>query len=166
MDIIRLLIANRGEVAVRIIRAAEELGIDTVAVYAEDDADTLHVRLAGRSVALRGTGPAAYLDQEAVVEAARNAECDAVHPGYGFLAESGAFAGVCQAAGLTWVGPDPGTLDLLGDKIRARDLAAGLGVPVLAATGRLTDPAQAEAFRASLPAGSSVMVKAVAGGGG
>ncbi|MBK0869742.1 ATP-grasp domain-containing protein [Saccharopolyspora sp. HNM0986] len=158
----RLLVANRGEVAVRVLRAADEAGLDTVAVHAADDADALHVRMAARSVPLPGSGPAGYLDAAAVLEAARRTGCDAVHPGYGFLAENADFARACLRAGLTWVGPAPETLELLGDKIRARRLAETLGIPVPSGC-----PAgEAERFRAGLPAGSAVLVKAVAGGGG
>ena len=162
MEIVRLLVANRGEVAVRVLRAADELGLDTVAVHTADDADALHVRMAGRAVALPGSGPAGYLDRTAVLDAARGTGCDAVHPGYGFLAENAGFARDCVEAGLTWVGPEPGTLDLLGDKTSARRLAQETGIPVLAAGGA----EDADEFRAGVPAGSAVMVKAVAGGGG
>jgi acetyl/propionyl-CoA carboxylase alpha subunit len=157
--LLRLLVANRGEVAVRILRAAGELDLEPVAVYAEDDAEALHVRLAEHAVPLPGSGPGAYLDGAALIAAARSAGCDAVHPGYGFLSENADFAQACLDAGLTWVGPDPETLALLGDKTRARALAEELGIPVLAGGG----VEQADAF---LAAGSAVMVKAVAGGGG
>ncbi|GAB2986000.1 carbamoyl-phosphate synthase large subunit [Amycolatopsis acidiphila] len=155
----RLLIANRGEVAVRVLRAAADLDLDAVAVYAEDDAEALHVRLAENAVRLPGTGPAGYLDGAALLAAARSSGCDAVHPGYGFLSENADFARACQEAGLTWVGPDPGTLELLGDKTRARALARELGIPVL-------DGGGVEGAEAFLAAGSAVMIKAVAGGGG
>ncbi|KOV83433.1 carboxyl transferase domain-containing protein [Nocardia sp. NRRL S-836] len=141
-----LLVANRGEVAVRVLRAAADLGIRTVAVYAEDDASSLHVTLADRAVALRG--PAPYLDVAQLLDAADG--CQAVHPGWGFLSENAAFARACQARGLAFVGPSPEVLELLGDKRRARELAASLGIPVLDAA----------------PGEFPVMVKAVAGGGG
>ncbi|CAM02431.1 pyruvate carboxylase [Saccharopolyspora erythraea NRRL 2338] len=166
MQIAGLLVANRAEVAVRVIRAAGELGVETVAVHAADDADALHVRMADRAVPLPGTGPAGYLDGAALVDAARSTGCDAVHPGYGFLAENAGFARACVEAGLTWVGPEPETLDVLGDKTRARELAARCGVPVLAGTSAISGPDEAEEFRAGLPGGSAVVVKAVAGGGG
>ena len=141
-----LLVANRGEVAVRVLRAAADLGIRTVAVYAEDDASSLHVTLADRAVALRGPSP--YLDFSQLLDAADG--CQAVHPGWGFLSENAAFARACTDRGLKFVGPSPSVLELLGDKQRARSLASALGIPVLDA-----------------PAGSfPVMVKAVAGGGG
>src|SRR5580698_9742426 len=101
----RLLIANRGEIAIRIARAAADLGIKTVAIYSEDDAQSLHVKLADESRPLGGSGPAAYLDIARVVAVAKAAECDAVHPGYGFLSEVAAFAKACADAGITFVGP-------------------------------------------------------------
>ena len=159
----KLLIANRGEIAVRIARTAAEMGIATAAVFSEDDAASLHVKRADAAVALKGAGPAAYLDIEGVIAAAQEAGCDGVHPGYGFLAENPAFARACAAAGLTFVGPDPETLDLFGDKARARALAQGCGVPVLAGT---EGPVTLDEARAFLAAHGPVMVKAVAGGGG
>ncbi|MGL4287865.1 MAG: biotin carboxylase N-terminal domain-containing protein, partial [Phreatobacter sp.] len=161
----KLLIANRGEVAVRIARAASELGIETVAVYAAEDAASLHVRRADAAVALPGAGAAAYLDSAAVVAAAVSAGCDAVHPGYGFLSENAGFARACAGAGLTFVGPRPETLDLFGDKGAARRLAREAGVPLAAGTEGATSLAEAEAFMAAL-GGRPAMVKAVAGGGG
>ncbi|NMH99759.1 biotin carboxylase N-terminal domain-containing protein, partial [Pseudonocardia acidicola] len=162
----RLLVANRGEIAVRILRAAAELGIATLAVYAADDADCLHVHKADAAVPLRGSGVAAYLDVEQLVEVARAHGSDAVHPGYGFLSENPAFARACAAAGVRFVGPRPELLDVFGDKTRARSLAAGAGVPVLAGTAGPVDLAGAQAFFASLGPDAAVMLKAVAGGGG
>jgi len=159
----KLLIANRGEIAVRIARTAAEMGLETVAVYSEDDAASLHTRKTDTAVGLKGSGPAAYLDIEQVVAAAKDAGADAVHPGYGFLSENAAFARACAAAGLTFVGPTPETLELFGDKGRARALAQQCGVPVLAGTDGPTTLKQAQAFFA---ANGPVMVKAVAGGGG
>jgi acetyl/propionyl-CoA carboxylase alpha subunit/acetyl-CoA carboxylase carboxyltransferase component len=158
-----LLIANRGEIAVRIARTAAEMGLATVAVFSEDDAASLHTRKTDRAVALKGSGPAAYLDIDQVVAAAKDAGADAVHPGYGFLSENAAFARACAAAGLTFVGPSPESLELFGDKGRARALAQQCGVPVLAGTDGPTTLEQARAFFA---ANGAVMVKAVAGGGG
>src|SRR5689334_16055433 len=120
----KVLIANRGEIAIRIAQAAAELGIATVAVYAEDDAQSLHVRRADDSHALRGTGPAAYLDIDQILLVAEATGCDAVHPGYGFLSENSVFARRCTQAGICFVGPDPETLDLFGDKAAARAFAA------------------------------------------
>src|ERR1700741_5069705 len=130
----KLLIANRGEIAVRIARTAAEMGLATVAVFSEDDAASLHTRKTDRAVALKGSGPAAYLGIDQVVAAAQAAGAGAVHPGYGFLSENAAFARACAAAGLTFVGPTPETLELFGDKGRARSLAQQCGVPVLAGT--------------------------------
>ncbi len=159
----KLLIANRGEIAVRIARTAAEMEIGSVAVFSEDDAASLHVKRADAAVALKGSGPAAYLDIDQVVAAAQAAGCEAVHPGYGFLSENAAFARACEAAGLRFVGPTPETLELFGDKARARGLAQGCGVPVLAGS---EGPATLEEAQAFLHAHGPVMVKAVAGGGG
>src|ERR1035441_5428692 len=116
----RLLIANRGEIALRLLRATADAGLESVAVHADDDADSLLVALAVRSEALGRAGPAAYLDIARLVDVARRTGCDAVHPGYGFLAENAAFASACAEAGLVFVGPTPGQLALLGAKTRAR----------------------------------------------
>jgi acetyl-CoA carboxylase carboxyltransferase component/biotin carboxylase len=157
-----LLVANRGEIAVRILRTAADLGLRTVAVHSADDADALHVRLADVAVPLDGEGPAPYLDVDRLVAIAREQGCDTVHPGYGFLSENAAFARACAEAGLTFVGPSPEVLELLGDKSQARALARRLDIPVLAGT-EAVDLDGARAFFASAGA---VMVKAVAGGGG
>ena len=161
----KLLIANRGEIAVRIARTAAEMGIATVAVYSEDDAASLHTRKADEAHALKGSGPAAYLDIAGMVAAAKAAGCDAVHPGYGFLSENAAFARACAEAGLIFVGPTPETLELFGDKARARALAQQCEVPVLPGTDGPTSLAQARAFFDG-PGHGAVMIKAVAGGGG
>jgi acetyl/propionyl-CoA carboxylase alpha subunit len=157
-----LLVANRGEIAVRVLRTAADLGLRTVAVHSADDADALHVRLADTAVGLDGVGPAPYLDIARLVRIALDHGCDLVHPGYGFLSENADFARACADAGLVFVGPSPEVLALLGDKSRARALAVELGVPVLAGTG----PVDAEAARAFFTEHGPVMVKAVAGGGG
>ncbi len=159
----KLFVANRGEIALRIERAAAQLGLPSVTVYAEDDAASLHVRGADEAVALRGSGARAYLDTEQILEAAVAAGCGVLHPGYGFLSENAEFARQCEAAGVRFAGPEPATLELLGDKVRARAQARRCDVPVLAGTD---DTDTAGAFLASLPAGAAVMVKAVGGGGG
>ncbi len=159
----KLLIANRGEIAVRVARTAAEMGVATVAVFSEDDAASLHTRAADEAIALQGSGPAAYLDIARVVQAAQHSGCDAVHPGYGFLSENAAFARACLEAGLTFVGPSPETLELFGDKARARALAQQCGVPVSPGTDGPTALQEARAF---LDEHGAVMVKAVAGGGG
>ncbi len=165
MALHKLLIANRGEVAIRIARAAAEAGLATVAVYSEDDARCLHAMRADEARALRGRGAAAYLDSEQLLAVARESGCDAVHPGYGFLSESAAFSRACAQAGLTFVGPSAELLALLGDKTQARALAQRCGVPVLPGTAGPTSLAQARAFFAQL-AGAPMVIKAVAGGGG
>ena len=166
MPVKRLLIANRGEIAIRIARTAADMAIHTVAIHPADDANSLHTRKTDSARTIPGTGVAAYLDIDAIVAAAKEEGCDAVHPGYGFLAENAAFARACQAAGLTFVGPEPETLDLFGDKARARVLAERCGVPVVAGTSGTTTLEEARAFLDSLGTGGAVMLKAIAGGGG
>ena len=165
MTIRRLLVANRGEIAIRIIRAARELGIQSVAIHSQDDAASLHVRRADEAVALDGVGARAYLDIEAVISAAEAARCDALHPGYGFLAESPQLARRCAEAGIAFVGPSVESLELFGDKARSRALAVEHGVPVLPGSPGPVGLAEAQAFFGSLKGGSMV-IKAVAGGGG
>ncbi len=162
----RVLIANRGEVAIRIARACAELGLEAVAVYAEDDRAALHVVKADRAVALPGRGVSAYLDAAALVAAAREAGCDAVHPGYGFLSENAAFARACIDAGLTFVGPAPQALELFGDKVRALALAASCDVPIAAGSAGAVTLDDGRDFLDRLGPGGAVMIKAVAGGGG
>ena len=158
-----LLIANRGEIAIRIARAASELGIRSVAVYAEDDAASLHLRQADSAVALRGRGVAAYLDMDQLIAIALAEGCDAVHPGYGFLAENAEFARRCQAVGLCFVGPSAEVLQLFGDKAAARELAERCNVPLVAGINQAISLEQAHAF---LTEHGAVMLKALAGGGG
>ncbi len=162
----KLLIANRGEIAIRIARTAAELNIPTVAIYAQDDADNLHVKRCDESIALPGAGARAYLDIEAVINAAKQAGATAVHPGYGFLSENAEFAQRVSDAGLIFVGPTAETLALLGDKITAKTRAQELDVPTLPGTSEDTDLDAAQAFFAELPEGASMVIKAVAGGGG
>src|SRR4030081_243355 len=141
----KLLIANRGEIAIRVAQAAAELGIATIGIHSEDDATSLHVRRVDRAVALKGKGAAAYLDIAGVIAAARKVGCDAVHPGYGFLSENAAFAEACAAAKMTFVGPTAEQLKLFGDKARARAHAQKCKVPVLPGTDEI-DVAGATAF--------------------
>jgi acetyl/propionyl-CoA carboxylase alpha subunit len=162
----RLLVANRGEIAIRVMRAAAELGIPTLAVYPEDDADSLHTKKADEAVRLPGQGARAYLDTEAILELAREQGCDALHPGYGFLSENAGLARRCGEAGIVFVGPCADTLELFGDKVRARSVAAEHGVPVLAGTSEAASLAEAHAFLASLAEGEAMIIKAVSGGGG
>ncbi|MFJ6697207.1 biotin carboxylase N-terminal domain-containing protein [Streptomyces sp. NPDC091272] len=152
-----LLVANRGEIACRVFRTCAELGISTVAVHSDPDADALHTRTADASVRLAGAAPSdTYLRGDLVVKAALAAGADAVHPGYGFLSENAEFARAVQDAGLTWVGPPPGAIDAMASKTRAKALMAQAGVPLLAPV----DPATAT--EADLP----LLLKAAAGGGG
>ncbi len=161
----KLLIANRGEIALRIIRTAKELGIQTVAVYSPDDVSALHARSADEAYPLTAVGPAAYLDGDGLLTAALNSGCDAIHPGYGFLAESASFAARIEEAGIAFVGPRRQTLSMLGDKSQARLLATGHGVPVPAGTGPVSAE-EALAFLQTLGPASAMMLKAKAGGGG
>jgi acetyl/propionyl-CoA carboxylase alpha subunit/acetyl-CoA carboxylase carboxyltransferase component len=159
-----LLIANRGEIALRIIRTATELGIQTVAVYAEDDADGPHVHAADEAIALSGSGPQAYLDHDGMLGAAKTSGAQMIHPGYGFLSENASFARACATAGYTFVGPDADVLELVGNKSSARAVATAAGVPVLPAT---VGPSSVEDVRAFFSAhNAAIMIKALAGGGG
>ena len=166
MGLSKLLVANRGEIAVRILRAAVELEIATVAVFSEDDARSLHVRKADEAHPLTGVGAAAYLDIEQIVAAAVEHGCDSVHPGYGFLAENAELARACAAAGITFVGPSVEALELFGDKSRARALAASADVPVLPGSSEAVSLEEAEAFFSGLGSGAAMVIKAVNGGGG
>jgi len=160
-----LLVANRGEIAIRIMRAAQELGIRSVAVYSSDDADSLHVQQADDHVPLSGSGARGYLDGAEIVRIARATGCDAVHPGYGFLAENADFGAAVERAGLTFVGPNSETLALFGDKPSARALARQCNVPLLKGTNGATSLDEARKFLTELD-GAPAMLKAVAGGGG
>jgi acetyl/propionyl-CoA carboxylase alpha subunit len=161
----KVLIANRGEIAIRIARACADLGVDSVAVYSDDDSHSLHLRKSDEAHALRASGVSAYLDGARIIALARETGCAAIHPGYGFLAENAAFARAVAAAGLTFVGPSAEALDLFGDKLAARDLARRIGAPVIdGATVETAD--EARAFFDALGPGAGVMIKAVAGGGG
>jgi acetyl/propionyl-CoA carboxylase alpha subunit len=159
-----LLIANRGEIALRIIRTATELGMQTVAVYAEDDADSPHVHAADEAIGLPGTGPDAYLDQAAMLAAAKRSGAEMIHPGYGFLSENAEFARSCAAAGYRFVGPDGDVLEMVGNKSSARAAAIAAGVPVLPATEGPSSVGDVRAFFAACD--GAIMIKALAGGGG
>jgi len=162
----KVLIANRGEIAVRVIRACREMGIATVAVFSEADREALHVLQADEAVAI-GPAPAAesYLSQDKIIAAARTTGAQAIHPGYGFLAENADFAEACAAAGLVFIGPPPAAVRATGDKLAARRVAAKLGVPLVPGTSQpLADGA--EAARAAAEIGYPVMIKAALGGGG
>jgi acetyl-CoA carboxylase biotin carboxylase subunit len=161
----KILIANRGEIALRVICACKELGIRTVAVYSEADRDSLHVRFADEAVCI---GPArsseSYLNVAAIISAAEITGAEAIHPGYGFLAENPKFAEVCETCKLTFIGPKPDVIRLMGDKNLARKRMAELGLPVLPGTEILAS--EEEALEAAARIGYPVMVKAAAGGGG
>ena len=166
MTIQRLLIANRGEIAVRIIRAAQSLGIKTIQVYSEADEDMLAVSMADEAVCI-GPAPAAqsYLNSDAIIAAAIAANADAIHPGYGFLAENANFVRAISAAGLTFIGPDADLIDMMGNKIAARQTAIKAGVPVVPGSdGAVTDLDEAASIAENI--GYPVMIKAAAGGGG
>ena len=162
----KVVIANRGEIALRIIRACKELGIKTVAVHSDVDSEALHVKLADQSVCI---GPAisadSYLNMKSIISAAEVTDADAVHPGYGFLSENAEFAEICQNCGLTFIGPTADNMRLMGDKISARQTVTKAGVPILPGT---TDAVKSvdEAVRIAGEIGCPVIIKATAGGGG
>lgn len=163
----KLLVANRGEIACRVIRSAKSLGIKTVAVYSEVDAASQHVKQADEAVAI---GPAkateSYLSTDRVLAAARDTQADAIHPGYGFLAESAHFASRIIDSGLTWIGPEPEQIEAMGDKGRARGIAEAAGVPVLAGSPRFAVGENDGLLAAAEAVGYPLLVKASAGGGG
>jgi acetyl/propionyl-CoA carboxylase alpha subunit/acetyl-CoA carboxylase carboxyltransferase component len=166
MSFHKLLIANRGEIAIRIARAAGDAGLATVAIHSADDAQSLHVRAADAAHEIPGRGARAYLDIEAVIAAAKASECDAVHPGYGFLSENSTLARRCVEESIVFVGPSAEALDLFGDKAQAKALAKQCGVPIIDGTSGPTSLEEARAFLDSLGPGAAVMIKAIAGGGG
>jgi acetyl-CoA carboxylase biotin carboxylase subunit len=161
----RVLIANRSEVALRVIRACRELGLETVAVYSTADETARHVRTADQAVCIgKPAARQSYLNIDALIDAARSSGADAVHPGYGFLAENARFARACQEADITWVGPPPEVIDQMGDKAVARELARQADVPIVpGTTGTVT---LEEALDVAHEVGYPVMLKAAAGGGG
>jgi len=166
MGISRILIANRGEIALRIHRAAHEMGIETVAVHSTADADAMHVRLADHAVCI-GPPPAteSYLNTAAIISAAEVAHCDAIHPGYGFLSENEKFAEIVEAHDIKWIGPKPEHIRTMGDKVEAKRTAGALGLPLVPGSdGAISDPA--EAAKIAKDIGYPVIIKAASGGGG
>jgi len=161
----KILIANRGEIALRLVRAVRDLGAIAVAVHADDDAAAPHVRHADQAIALQAGGPSAYLDIARLIGIAHGAGCDAIHPGYGFLSERADFAQACAEAGIAFIGPTVEQLQLFGDKARARALAEQCGVPVMPASPGAVTLEEAQAFHAA-QGGAGVMIKALGGGGG
>jgi len=161
----KVLIANRGEIALRVIRACREMGLASVAVHSTADADALHVKFADEAVCI-GPPPSrqSYLNVPMIISAAEVTGADAVHPGYGFLSENAEFAEVCKKCGLTWIGPPPEAMRLMGDKIRARAAMAKAGVPMLPGTSGIND--EITLFEAAERIGFPVILKASAGGGG
>src|SRR5690348_9731692 len=161
----KVLIANRGEIALRVIRACKEMGLSTVAVYSTADADALHVKFADQAVCI-GPPPSrqSYLNIPQLISAAEITGADAIHPGYGFLSEDAEFAEVCQKCKLTWIGPPPEAMRLMGDKISARAAMQKAGVPILPGSGTIEtdEDLHRHAERIGLP----VILKAAAGGGG
>jgi acetyl-CoA carboxylase, biotin carboxylase subunit len=161
----KVLIANRGEIALRVIRACKELGLRTVAVYSEADRESLHVRFADEDVCI---GPAAaresYLNIPRIIAAAEITGADAIHPGYGFLAENAEFSEICEASEVTFIGPTPQQIRLMGDKAAARRTMKEVGVPIVPGTDAVSDPD--EALAAAREIGFPVLIKAAAGGGG
>jgi acetyl-CoA carboxylase, biotin carboxylase subunit len=162
----KILIANRGEIALRIICACKELGIPTVAVYSQADQHSLHVRFADEAICI-GPAPSSesYLNIPALISAAEITNTDAIHPGYGFLAESAYFAEVCEACGITFIGPSPEVIRMMGDKDTARTAMKDAGLPVVPGTGKIKGPLS-EASTSAEKIGFPVIVKAAAGGGG
>jgi len=162
----RILIANRGEIALRIARAADELGIQPITMYSEDDANARHRIEINTSVPLAGEGPAAYLDIEQIIQIAKEQQCLAIHPGYGFLSESPAFAQRCAEEGIRFIGPEAKTIELLGNKDQSRQFAQDLSIPVIPGTAGAVTLEECITFYKGLPTGAAMVIKAVSGGGG
>ena len=162
----RVLIANRGEIAVRIIRACQDYGATSIAIYADDDIDALHVRLADEAYGLKGNSPKeSYLAIDKIIEIAHKSKATMIHPGYGFLSERADFAKAVQQAGLLWIGPDPQTIEVLGDKVQARKIAQSVGAPLVNGTADPVSDAK-EVLDFAKQYGLPIAIKAAFGGGG
>ena len=162
----KILIANRGEIALRIIRACKEMGIKSVAVHSVADHEALHVSLADESICIGPTASAdSYLNMRAIISAAEIADADAIHPGYGFLSENAEFAEICEQCGITFIGPTADNMRRMGDKISARQTVTAAGVPILPGTNNSVETAE-EALQIAEDIGYPVIIKATAGGGG
>jgi acetyl-CoA carboxylase biotin carboxylase subunit len=163
----KILIANRGEIALRVILACKEMGIDTVAVYSEADRHSLHVRFAGEAVCI---GPAksyeSYLNIPSIISAAEITNVDAIHPGYGYLAESSYFAEVCETCGIKFIGPTPAAIDLMGDKAQARIRMKEAGLPIIPGSDLISDDQEVDIDKLGKETGYPLIIKASAGGGG
>ena len=161
----KILIANRGEIAIRVIRACNEMGIKTVAVYSKTDKNSLHVKFADEAICI-GKGPAleSYLNIPRIISAGEITNADAIHPGYGFLAENAQFSKICKENGFTFIGPDSEIIDLMGDKVNARNAAKNAGVPIIPGSNILSSTEEFKEIAEDI--GYPVMLKAVAGGGG
>ncbi len=166
MKIKSILIANRGEIAVRIARTASDMGVKTVAIHSQDDKDSLHVCIMDHAYKIEGVGAAAYLDIEQIINVAKQHGCDAIHPGYGFLSENAQFAKRCTDNGIKFIGPSSKLLDVFGDKGKARNIAEECGVNLIQGTEKATSLAEMKTFFQALGDNAAVMVKAVSGGGG
>src|SRR5271169_6180670 len=162
----KILVANRGEIAVRIIRACKELNVRTVAIYSEADANSMHVQLADEAICIgKAAASESYLRIDRIVSAAEITDVDAIHPGYGFLAENAHFAEVCESCNIRFIGPNSRAMNALEDKAVSRALAKKAGVPITPGSNGVLESDQ-EALKVAKQIGYPVMIKAVAGGGG
>ncbi|HAO56474.1 MAG TPA: carbamoyl-phosphate synthase large subunit, partial [Gammaproteobacteria bacterium] len=162
----KLLVANRGEIAIRIMRAAAELNIRTVGIYSQDDAVSLHTAKADETFKLSGMGSHVYRNIDQIIQAAQNTECDAIHPGYGFLSESSEFARRCSQAGILFIGSKPEQIQLFSDKTKMREVAIQAGVPVVPGIEHAITIDDGIEFLAQLDSGSSAIIKAIFGSKG
>ena len=162
----KVLIANRGEIAIRIARTCSDLGIKTVGIYSEDDANCLHLSKVDEAYPIQGKGAQAYLDIKQIISIAKESKADFIHPGYGFLSENSALAASAKRAKIKFIGPSEKTLKIFGDKTTAKELALSLDIPTISGTHQKTSLKQAQSFMKSLNKNSSILIKAISGGGG